>query len=199
VMMGVVTFDRSGNASFSMDENSAGTQTTVTGSGTYTAPDAATGRFTLTPPQGMPSLAGYLVSANQAFVLGVDSGVTAGTFEAQSAGPFTNSSLNMTGFFGDQALATAPVPPPYGVYPATLSTGVVAFDGTGNVSATSDMNRQGTLLSGQSSSTTYSVSSDGKVALGSESSISYIVSPTKFATMSTDPGDPNPKLEFGQQ
>src|SRR5215472_12215696 len=62
VTLGDVTFDGNGNATFSLDENSAGTVTTVIGNGTYTAPDPATGRFTLTPPQGMPSLAGYLVS-----------------------------------------------------------------------------------------------------------------------------------------
>jgi hypothetical protein len=199
VTLGVVTFDGSGNASFSMDENSAGTLTTVTGSGVYTAPDAATGRFTLTLPQGMPSLTGYLASANQAFVLGADIGVTAGTFEEQSAGPFTNSSLNFLGFFGDQTFATAPLPPPYGVLPATLSTGAVTFDGAGNLSVTSDENVQGTLLSAQPSSTSYSVPSIGKVILGSGSSILYIVSPTKFATMTTNPNDPNPTLGFGQQ
>jgi Putative Ig domain len=199
VTLGAVTFDGSGNASFSMDENNAGTLTTVTGIGTYTAPDAATGRFTLTPPQGMPSLVGYLVSVNQAFVLGADSGVTVGTFEPQSAGPFTISSLNFAGFFGDQAFATAPVPPPYGVLPATLSTGAATFDGSGNITTTSDKNMQGTLLSAQPSSTTYLVSSNGRVTLGSGSAVLYIVSPTKFATMSTVPNDPNPTLGFGRQ
>lgn len=199
VTMGVVTFDGSGNAGFSMDQDNAGTLTTVTGSGTYTTPDASTGRFTLMPPQGLPSLAGYLVSANRAFVVGTDSGVTAGTFLAQSAGPFSNSALNITGFWGDQEFARAPVPPPYGVFPATLSTGVVSFDGAGNISTVSDQNVQGTLLAGQTSSTTYSVSSNGRVALGSGSSIFYIVSPTKFAAMGASPGDPNPTLGSGQQ
>lgn len=199
VTLGVVTFDGSGNAGFSMDENNAGTLNTVTGSGTYTTPDASTGRFTLTPPQGMPSLAGYLVSANQAFVVGADTGVTAGTFQTQSTGPFTDSSLNITGFFGDREFAKAPVPPPYGVSPATLGTGVVSFDGAGNISSVSDQNVQGTLLSGQPSSTTYSVSANGKVTLGSGSSIFYIISPAQFASMSTTAGDPNPKLGFGGQ
>lgn len=199
VMLGTVTFDGNGNASFSLDENSAGTLTTLTGNGTYIAPDAATGRFTLAPPQGMPSLAGYLVSPNQAFVVGADNGVTTGTFEAQSAGPFTNSSLNFAGFFGERAFATAPVPPPQGVLPATLSAGWVAFDGSGNISIITDENVQGTLLSGQSSSTTYSVSPNGKVVLGNGSSILYAVSPTRIATMSTSPSDPNPTLGFGQQ
>jgi Putative Ig domain len=199
VTLGVVTLDGSGNAAFSMDTNSAGALTTVTGSGTYTTPDALTGRFTLAPPQGTPSLAGYLVSANRAFVVGADSGVTAGTFQAQTAGPFSNSSLNFSGFFGDQEFAGTPVPPPYGVLPATLSSGAVSFDGAGNISIVSDKNLQGTLLSAQAISTTYLVSSNGRVTLGSGLSIFYIVSPTKFATMGASPGDPNPTLGSGQQ
>jgi Putative Ig domain len=199
VTLGVGTLDGNGNADFSMDTNVAGALTTVTGSGTYTTPDALTGRFTLAPPQGTPSLAGYLVSANRAFVVGADSGVTAGTFQAQTTGPFTNSSLNFTGFFGDQEFAGAPAPPPYGVLPATLSSGVVSFDGAGNLSIVSDKNVQGTLLSGQTTSTSYSVSSNGRVTLGSGSSIFYLVSPTKLATMGATPGDPNPTLGSGQQ
>jgi len=199
VALGVVTFDGSGNAGFSMDEDSAGALTTVTGSGTYTTPDASTGRFTVTPPQGMSSLAGYLISVNRAFVVGVDSGVTAGTFQAQSAGPFSNSSLNITGYFGDDEFATAPVPPPYGILPATLSTGVFSFDGAGNMTMVSDQNVQGTLLPGQTRSTTYSVSSNGRVTLGSGSSILYIVSHTRFAAMGASPGDPNPTLGSGRQ
>ena len=198
-VLGVVTFDGSGNATFSMDENNAGTLTTVTGSGAYTTPDASTGRFTLTPPQGVPLLAGYLVSADEAFVVGADSGVTAGKFQAQSAGTFLNSSLNITGFFGERGYATAPVPPPYGVLPATLSSGAVTFDGAGNIAFVSDQNVQGTLLSARASSTSYLVSSNGRVTLGSGSSILYIVSPTEFASMSATTADPNPKLGFGGQ
>lgn len=199
VMLGAVTFDGNGKAGFSLDENSAGTLATVAGIGSYTVPDAATGRFTLATPQGMPSLAGYLISANQAVVVGADSGVTTGTFEEQSAGPFTNSSLNFAGFFGEKAFAAAPLTPPSGVLPATLSAGAVTLDGSGNISITSDENRQGTLIPGQTSSTTYSVFSNGKVTLGSGGSIFYVISPTKFATMSTTSGDPNPVLGFGQQ
>jgi hypothetical protein len=198
-VLGVVTFDGSGNATFSMDENNAGTLATVTGSGTYTTPDASTGRFALTPPPGLPTLTGYLVSVNQAFVVGADSSVMAGKFQAQSAGTFSNSSLNLNGFFGDKEFATAPVPPPYGVLPATLGVGAITFDGAGNTSFVSDRNIQGTLLPGQATSTSYSVASIGRVTLGSGSLIFYMVSPTEFVFMSTTTGDPNPKLGLGGQ
>ena len=197
--LGVVTFDGTGNAGFSMDMNDAGTLSTVSGSGTYAAVDSTTGRFTLTPPQGMPALVGYLVSANQAFLVGADSGVMAGTFQAQSAGPFANSSLNLTGFFGDQAFASAPVQPPKGILPATLSTGIMTFDGVGNLSTTSDENQSGVLLPGQTTTGTYSVASNGRVPLNSGSLILYVVSATKFVAMDAVPTDPNPTLAGGRQ
>jgi Putative Ig domain len=199
LMLGVVTFDGAGNATFSMDENNAGTLTTMTGNGTYTAPDATTGRFTITSPQGTPGLVGYLISANQAFVIGADIGVSAGTFRKQSAGPFTNSSLNFAGFSGDRAFASTPAAPPQGISLATLSTGVVTFDGAANVSLTSDSNESGTLFPGQLSATTYQVLSNGKVTFGSGSTIFYVVSPTELVSMSATTGDPNPKLGFGRQ
>jgi Putative Ig domain len=199
VMLGVVTFGGAGNAGFSVYENNAGTLTTVTGNGTYTAPDATTGRFTMTPPLGLPGLVGYLISANQAYVIGADDGVTVGTFQAQTGGPFTSSSLSFASSFGDRAFASTPAPPPKGIALATLSTGVVTFDGAGHLSLTSDSNVSGTLFPGQSSTTTYAVSSNGKLTLGSGSSIFYVFSPTEFASMSVKPGDPNPKLGFGWQ
>jgi hypothetical protein len=199
VMLGVVTFDGAGNAGFSFDENNTGTLTTVTGNGTYTAPDGTTGRFTMTPPPGLPGLVGYLISTNQAFVIGADSGVTVGTFQAQSRGPFTNSQLSFAGSFGDRAFSSTPAPPPKGISLPTLSTGVVTFDRAGHLSLTIDSNTSGTLFPGQSSATTYAVSSNGKVTLGSGSSIFYAFSPTEFASMSATPGDPNPKLGFGWQ
>ena len=200
VTLGAVTFDGAGNASFSMDDNNAGTITTLSGNGSYTAPDATTGRFKIAPPLGMPGLVGYLVSANQAFVIGADSGVTTGSFQAQSGGPFTISSLNYTGFFGNRPFASATAPPPQGISLATLSTGVATFDGAGNVSLTSDSNESGTLFPGLSTATTYTVSpsGNGRVAVGS-GSIYYIVSPTEFVSMSATPGDPNPKLGFGRK
>ena len=182
-----------------MDMNNAGTLSTVPGSGTYGAVDSATGRFTLTPPLGITPLVGYLASANQAFLVGADSIVTAGTFQAQSGGPFTNSSVNFTGFFGDQAFASAPVQPPKGILPATLSTGVMTFDGAGNLSATSDENQSGVLLPGRPTNDAYSVTSNGRVTLNSGSLILYMVSPTKFVAMDAVPTDPNPTLSSGRQ
>ena len=198
VMLGTISFDGNGNGSFSADENDAGSITSVAGNGTYTAPDAATGRFTLAPPQGIPMLVGYLAAPNQGFLIGTDNKVTMGELLAQSGGPFTNASLNTSVFFGTQAFAVPPVPPPAGGPSATLSTGIFVFDGSGNISVTSDEDELGTLLSDQTSTDNYSTSSSGRVTFGSNSMILYMVSPTHVATMSTRASDPNPVLGFGQ-
>ena len=198
-ILGIGAFDGSGNASFSFDDNTAGTLTSVTGSGTYTPPDAATGRFTLTLPQGMSDLVGYLVAPNQGFLIGTGSGVAAGTFEQQSGGSFSNASLSTTTFFGTQPFAAPPVTPLSGSSTATLRTGVMTFDGNMNLSITSDENQSGTLLSDQTSIDTYSVGSTGRVTFASSKMILYIVSPTRIVTLSTSSGDPNPTLGFGRQ
>ena len=198
VIVGIITFDGTGNATLAGDENNAGTVSPSTGTATYTTPDS-TGRFTLTPTGSNHGLVGYLTTANQGFFLGTGSSVETGTFEKQSAGPFTNSSLSITAFFGDRPFATSPVAAPPGGSPGDLSIGVVTFDGAGNLSVTSDTNEMGNLMPDQTNTDTYTVGSNGRVTLGSASIILYLVSPTKVVTMSTNSNDPNPTLGFGRQ
>jgi hypothetical protein len=191
VTLGLATFDGSGNVSFSFDINDAGTLTTLNSTGINTVD--STGRFTLS--QGASGLVGYLITANQGVILGTDNIVTVGTFLPQVSGPFDNSSLNFTGFFGDEPFAA---PPPSGSV-GSLSVGVITFDGSGNLSGTSDSNDLGTLNAGQSFSDTYSVASTGRVTLTSNSLILYIVSPTRVARMSTTANNLNPALGFVRQ
>lgn len=194
VVLGTVSFDGNGNGSFSLDDNNAGTMTTLSASGTYTTPDLSTGRFTLTSPQSSQPLVGYLSAANQGILLGTGASVESGRFEAQTGGPFTAGSLSISAFFGDQPFATPP-----GFSTGVLSVGTVNFDGAGNLSSTSDINQLGTLISDQTKTDTYTVGSNGRVTLTSGSQILYLVSPTKFITMSTSSSDPNPTLGAGQQ
>ncbi len=199
VSLGIATFDGSGNATLAADDNNAGVVTLLNNTAAYTTPDSTTGRFTLTPTgSSAAGLVGYLVAANQGFLLGTGDSVESGTFEKQSGGPFTDASLNTTAFYGTQPFAVTPVAPPSGGSAATLSIGVVSFDGAGNITGTSDDNELGTLNSDQSVTDTYSVAASGRVTLGSDV-ILYIVSPTKFVTMSINSGDPNPTLGFGRE
>jgi len=200
VMLGLATFDGNGNVSFSFDDNDAGTLTNLNPSGTYTIADSTAGRFTLSP-QGASEMVGYLIKPNQGFILGTGTDVAAGVFEPQSSGTFSTSSLNGTFFFGTEPFAVPPVPPPLGGPTASLSVGIITFDGTGNLSGTKDINQMGSLDAGQTISDTYAVSTttSGRVTIGSNSLILYIVSPTKIVSMSTSAKDPNPTLGFDPQ
>lgn len=204
VTVGLVSFDGNLNVtSFSFDTNNAATLASEAGTGIYTAPDSVTGRFSVTFSQGMPPLVGYLIGLNHAFVLGTGNGVTAGKLQAQTGGSFSNTSLDTTSkppmVFGSQAFATTPEAPLAGGTQATLSAGIFTFDGSGNLTTTRDSNRQGTLLPDQPSTDTYTVSSNGRVTLGSQSMILYIVSQGNIVTMSTNTGDTDPTLGFIQQ
>jgi Putative Ig domain len=197
VTLGLATFDGSGNVSFSLDDNNAGTLSTLNPSGTNTPPDSTTGRFTMT--QGSVDWVGYLFNTNQGFILGSDVSVAAGVFEPQSLGTFANSSLNGSFFFGAEPFAAPPVPPPLGGPTASLSEGVLTSDGNQNLSGTKDLNQMGSLVANQAIGDTYSVSTNGRVTVGSNSLILYIVSPMKFFSISTSANDPNPTRGFGQQ
>ncbi len=197
VALGLAAFDSGGNVSFSLDDNDAGTLSALSPSGTYAVTDAAAGRFTVSP-QAMSQMVGYLISANQGFILGTGANVATGVFLPQSTGPFATSSLNATVFFGAEPFAAPPVPPLLGGPTASLSVGVVTFDGSGKLSGTSDSNQLGSLNSGQAISDTYAVSANGRVTVGSNSQVLYIVSPAKILSMSTGAKDPNPTLGFGQ-
>jgi hypothetical protein len=198
VTLGLAAFDGSGNATFSFDDNDAGTLTTLNASGTYTLTDTTAGRFTLIPQSGA-ELAGYLLSPNRGFILDTSANVAAGVLQAQSPGPFTASSLNASFFLGAQPFAAPPIPPPLGGPTAALQVGVITFDGSENLSGTQDINQSGSLVSSQPLQDTYSVSSNGRVTRGSNSVILYIVSPTQVLTMSTNSKDPNPTLGSCQQ
>ncbi|HVA01947.1 MAG TPA: Ig domain-containing protein [Terriglobia bacterium] len=199
LMLGLATFDGNGSASFSLDDNDAGTLTSLNPTGTDAVD--STGRFTLT--QGTSEMVGYLIKANQGFILGTGTDVAAGVLEPQSSGPFSTSSLNATFFFGTEPFAAPPVPPPLGGPTASLSVGIITFDGIGNISGTKDSNQMGALEPAQTISDTYSVSPNGRVVAvgsnGSNSLILYIVSATKVVTMGTSAKDPNPTLGSAQQ
>ncbi len=173
VQVGTLTTG-SGSFSLSTDENNAGVIGSNSATGTYTV--AANGRVTLAGGKHPPVL--YLVTANEAFLVGTDLSVSAGFFEPQAAGPFSNSSLSGNYITGDMA----PV-----VSNSGLTTGVATSDGNGNVTGTNDDNQSGTLTSGQTFAATYSVASNGRVTVttGSDTNVMYLVSGSKAVMIST--------------
>jgi hypothetical protein len=192
--LGLLTSPGDGTASFTFDVDAGGAVSTDTGKGTLDFSSSSNGRFTLTLQtlQGTSDLVGYMISTNQAFVLGTDSTPSFGTFQPQENVSFTNSSLNGAFFFGSQPLVAAPSSKQAPV----IASGVLSFDGNGTLSGTTDSKQAGTVTTSQLSGT-YTVGSNGRVTiLPGGSVILYIVSPNKaMALYVGQAGYPNPFIQ----
>jgi hypothetical protein len=182
VQAAVATFDGAGNISISGDENSGGTVSTNSGSATYSV--AANGRVTLSGAGSNP-LYFYLVGSNQAFAVDFSSSAHTGYLEPQTISSFSQASLS-----GTYAGGNLP-----SVFDMGAGIGVYTSTGSGSVSGTQDQNYYGTLSADQSVSATYTVGSNGRVALGSGGSgtVLYIISPTKGLLI--DLGNSTPQLQ----
>ncbi len=162
----------SGSGSFSLDENQGGTITQQQASqGTYSV--AANGKVTLTGFGGNPPIL-YLVSSDQAFILGQTSTVAFGVLEPQSASTFTNASIIGDYFGGTINPAQSSI---------VDSVAYLVADGNGNIigmANTSGPSGTGMLTY----SATYQVDSTGRaVVTGTPAGIMYVVSPTKVVLL----------------
>jgi len=133
-----------------------------------------------------------MVKGGQAFVVGTDPAVTSGYLEQQRGSPFTNSSTGGSYAGGTVAPITKDV--------TNASTWLIA-DGSGNLNGTS--NTSGPSGPGQQNFTyTYTVDSTGRTVVqqnGTPVGIIYVISPSKFVLLPTDPSDLYPALSiFGQ-
>jgi hypothetical protein len=177
--VGLLTPTGDVNLAFSADRNTGGTLTSPSSSGTYSV--AANGRTTLTNSgiaASDPVL--YLVSQNEAFIIGTDPNVTFGFMESQS-GTFTDSSLSGT-------YAGGSLPPL--VANAVSEVDAATADGAGNLTFVTDSSSTGSGISqNASSSGTYSVATNGRGTVtenASTTAIFYMASPTEFWSLSTD-------------
>lgn len=178
--VGVFSGSGGGNFTVNTDENTGGNPSQPSCTGTYSV-DTSTGRTTL----GYSGTACaesvlYLVSTNQAFVMGTNANVTFGFMENQS-GPFTTASLSGTYAGG----SVAPVLPGAGT-----QVDIEAADGVSTVNFTTDSSTSSGLAQNQNSSGTYSLpnnNSRGTITVnGSETEIFYMVSPTEFVSLFTN-------------
>jgi hypothetical protein len=173
--VGLLTADGSGNLTSYFDQSAGGaTQSNV---GTYSV--GSNGRATLTNSRvasSEPVL--YFVSPNQAFLIGTDAAVTFGFMKSQS-GPFTAASLS--GTYAGGSLATV-------LSGGTNQLDIASADGVSGLTFYTDRTSTGGLLQNQTSSATYSVTSNGRgVVTQSPSSVFYMVSPSEFWLLAVDP------------
>src|SRR5438046_423442 len=137
---------------------------------------------------------GYLVSANEGFLITTDPAVLSGFGEPQAAGALTNSAV-AGGYAG---VATDPTAFSVNVFSGELSAN--GAGPTGNLTGRVDIGDASGSQSGASFAATYSVSSSptngrGTVNLTSPnggSAVAYVVSPTKFVVVPLS--DPNPAV-----
>jgi hypothetical protein len=176
--VGLFTGDGVVNFTVNTDENTGSIMSTPSCTGTYSSIGTSTGRTTLTySGTACAESVLYMVSTNQAFVMGTDANVTFGFMENQS-GPFTTASLS--GTYAGGSIAT--------VLPgAGTQVDIEVADGVSAVNFTTDSSTSGGLGQNLDTSGTYSLptgTSRGTITVGGiQTEIFYMVSPTEFISL----------------
>ncbi len=197
----IFTVTSSGVGSLNGWSTSGGTVEAQSASG-FAFTVASNGRVTLPGQEcGGQTPILYLVKPNMGYLLFTDGTnpnpkVQSGAFRPQSAGPFSTSTLDASFAFG----TTQP-----DVLGVDQQTGIVAFDGAGNIAGTSDGNTSGTLKPNQTFTGTYSIDSTGLGVVPSGctagtncNNVFFLISPTSFVLLDTS-SDINPDLELVEE
>jgi hypothetical protein len=169
-----------GSFSLTSDQNTAGALTSPSGTGGYTV---VGGRVTLSGSgfqNSLPVL--YLVTTNQAFIIGTDTAVSFGFMTPQSGSPFTTASLS--GTYAGGSLAP--------VDPSVSNVVTVAVAGLNTLTITQDVsNATGLSLNQATGATALTNAATGRftATLGSTSEILYMISPSQYFALggATDP------------
>jgi len=201
-LLTATTCDGSTPVTLSYDENSGGTVTSSSFSGTCTVGLSGNGRAVFTGLGSSPAQThvanAYLTGLGTGFLLGTDAGVTTGLLEQQSGGPsFSNASVQ-----GSYALGT----------PLIVETnmknviGQVTSNGSGSLAGVADaIDPPATSPPnlGQPFSATFVLAPSGRATLTTTATVPdgipatgvfYIVSPSSFRMISTDSSDQHPNL-----
>jgi hypothetical protein len=161
-----------GGFTLTSDQNAGGMLTSPTGSGSYAIDP--NGRVTLSATgsgfqNSSPIL--YVVSDNEAFIIGTDTAVSFG-FMAAQAQPGTYTSASLSGTYAGGSLAT--------VDPSVSNVVSIAIAGSNTLDITYDASGPNGLSAQNQIAATTSVQASGRVAVavgGSTVEILYLVSP----------------------
>jgi hypothetical protein len=184
---GLVTTNGTGAITgWSTDENSGGTMTSLSTSGSYTP--STDGRVTMSLTGQFNPPVFYLIGPNQAFVVGTNTfSVDFGVMEPQSGSNFNNSSLTGTYLGGS-------------LQPVDASAGEevdeLQVNGTSAFTGASEQNGSGGTAT-NTISETYVVSSNGRVVVsqsGTEIGIMYVISASQVVLLPASTSDINPTL-----
>jgi hypothetical protein len=189
VLAGLLTADSNGGLTLTYDQNCGGTPNFSSNQfGAYGV--AGNGRSSITA--GTDAWVAYLVSSNQAFLLGTDSSALLGFGEPQAAGALGNNAVMGTYAGFTTSIAT---------FGAGTFSGEFTADGaspTGNITGIEDISNLSGPNSGVAFNATYSLSASptngrGTMSVTSPSggsAILYVVSGSKFVVVSLS--DPSP-------
>ena len=207
--LGIVNFDGAGNATASFDvADGSGPATQQTGSATYAVASSTNGRVVITPSgSGSSGIVVYLFRPNEGFLIDEGSKTGIGRIVQQTTGTFSNASAQGSYYSGTLPMVAAPATSGSSAAAPALnySSGVAVADGAGNITLTIDTNSSGVVTSGTPTADTYSVSTNGRATLGTNSTITsqtilYFVAPSKFFFLSVPPGtSENPTIGVGKQ
>lgn len=196
-IVGLLSPNGLGSATFSYDQNSSGAITTPATntfpSGSYSVNTNGRASFLNLGPR---LTSAYLTAANTGFFLGSDLAVTTGWLENQ----VPVASYSLASFYGDYAVGAPPPPDNQtaGYSGEAHSTGDSNFTGTLDVIPVS-----GTAATGQTLAGTYSVDATtgrGQMTTNAANSvfpvnlIFYIVSPGTIRLIPTDPNNTHPDV-----
>jgi len=192
--LGLFSLDTKGNFWATFDDNTGGTLTQSTPTGTYTV--TSTGRTTFTGLPDSPIF--YIANTDQGYYLGTDANVTYGVMEQQRPPTQANSSFVNTNVGG-----TIIGP---GVPAQTVEVDIFKADGMGNMTGTYDTSGPNGPMMGLTITATYNVESSSCTNTGStfntcgrfplidsnnnQVGIGYIVaslSPQRVVIMTTSP------------
>jgi hypothetical protein len=189
----------SGGFSLISDQNSGGSVTQPSGTGTYNV--AANGRVSVIPSSTgsgfqnttptSPQPVFYIVTTDQAFIIGTDSAVSFGFMTPQSGLPFTTASLS--GTYAGGSLAP--------VDPSVSNVISIAVAGSGNLNVSADASGPNGLSQSQVATST-AVASSGRVVVQENQNtveILYMVSPTEFFALDAATGDTTARVDIFQQ
>ncbi len=185
VTAGLFVSDGAGNATFNFDENKGGTPNLQQSSaGTYALDSTGqkTGRMTFSgfSQFGTTQPVIYMISSDNAVLVGTDPNVTSGVIEPQSGSPFSDGSvINLYAGGSSWPVLSA----------VTNSVTALFADGTGNISATQNTSGPNGNGGPTNLTLTYDVDATGRAVVqqgGNPFGVLYVVSPSKAILLPLD-------------
>jgi hypothetical protein len=195
VEAGIFTPDGAGDFTLAGDQNSNGTVSALSQSGSYSV-DANTGRVLITNSgSASPNMVMYMVLNNWAYALSTDNNVMVGNLEPQTGSPFSNATLSGIYTFG----TIVPV-----VSNSPLKVGQTTYTpASASVNSTFDVNEGGFLSIDNVVSSTYSVDPlTGRVvspAGGTTLDASYLTNSGTVISFGVTATDTNPTIQIMDQ